>query len=319
MAGPRAPKQGLGNSNPSRPPPPAQSRGTMPLPKRFAKTLEPGLWLVSTPIGNLGDFSPRARDALASCDLILAEDTRMARKLMTAFGINGRVERCDEEATAQGLNRAIEVLNTGGAVCFVPDAGTPGVSDPGERLARGVIDAGHPVRAIPGASALLAGLAVSGLPARQFLFAGFPPTKAGARDSFLAGLAGQTVTLVFFETGPRLAASLEAMSRAFGPREACVARELTKVYEEAVRGSLPDLAARYDRDGPPKGEIVIVVSGANENAVPLAAADLDTAVQAALVSGLSARDTAASVAAATGQPRKAVYARAIALAGQSRP
>jgi 16S rRNA (cytidine1402-2'-O)-methyltransferase len=274
--------------------------------------LEPGLWLVATPIGNLGDFSPRAQATLAGADLILAEDTRMTRKLMGAFGLSGRVERCDEAATAQGLRKALETLEAGGAVAFVSDAGTPGVSDPGERLAAGVIAQGHAVRATPGASALLAGLVVSGLPTRQFLFAGFPPPKQGARRTFLAGLAEQTVTLIFFETGPRLAASLADMAEAFGDRPACVARELTKLHEEARRDCLPALAAHYADAGPPKGEIVVIVGGAPE-AAPLPDAALDALLREAMAAGAGVRDAADQVAARTGRMRRTLYARALAL------
>jgi 16S rRNA (cytidine1402-2'-O)-methyltransferase len=274
--------------------------------------LESGLWLVATPIGNLGDFSPRAQKTLQGADLILAEDTRMTRKLMNLHGIMGKVERCDEAATQQGLIRACDVIVRGGAVAFCSDAGTPGVSDPGERLARGVIDAGFAVRSVPGASAVLTALTISGLPSGQFMFAGFTPTKAGARLTFLRALASIKTTLIFYETGPRLAASLENMLEALGDRPACVARELTKMFEETRRGSLLQLATHYRESGPPKGEIVVVVGGAPEVTLDVSEVDLDALLHQALTS-MRVKEAANEVADKTGLPRRDVYARAVIL------
>ncbi|MEN9856610.1 MAG: hypothetical protein RL186_64 [Pseudomonadota bacterium] len=274
--------------------------------------LEQGLWLVATPIGNLGDFSPRAVKTLSDADLILAEDTRMTRKLMALQGIKGRVERCDEATTAIGLTKALAVLAQGGAVAFCSDAGTPGVSDPGTRVAQGVLEAGFAVRAVPGASAVLTALTVSGLPTDQFFFAGFVPTKAGARARFLSELAHMKATLVFYETAPRLAASLGAMHDAFGDRPACVARELTKMYEETRRGKLSALRALYATQGPPKGEIVVVVGGASDTSLAPDDDRLDDLLVAALATH-SLKDAATSVAEATGVPRRTIYARALAL------
>lgn len=276
------------------------------------KQLESGLWLVATPIGNLGDFSPRAQKTLEAADLILAEDTRMTRKLMALHGIKGRVERCDEAATEQGLHKALVVLQRGGAVAFCSDAGTPGVSDPGERLARGVLNAGHNVRAVPGASAAITALTVSGLPSSQFMFAGFSPTKEGARLSFLRDLATIKASLIIYETGPRLAASLSNMLTVFGDRDACIARELTKMYEETKRGTLSELAAHYTLSGPPKGEIVVVIKGANKEVEQVTDAELDAQLRAALVTH-RVKDAANLVADQTGLPRRDVYARALTL------
>jgi 16S rRNA (cytidine1402-2'-O)-methyltransferase len=274
--------------------------------------LESGLYLVATPIGNLGDFTPRGAKTLTDCDLILAEDTRVTKRLMGLHGISGKVVRCDEAATQAGLAQALRVLEKGGAVAFCSDAGTPGVSDPGERLARGVIEAGYRVLAIPGASAALAALIVSGLPSARFFFAGFAPSKAGARADFFHECAAIPATLIFYETGPRLAESLAAMAKVFGDRPACVARELTKVYEETVRGTLSDLAQRYGASDAPRGEIVVVVGGKNLHTANAQVPDLDGALQEAL-SRLSVKDAAAAVALTTGIARRDVYSRALAL------
>jgi 16S rRNA (cytidine1402-2'-O)-methyltransferase len=274
--------------------------------------LKSGLWLVATPIGNLGDFSARGAKTLEGADLILAEDTRVTRKLMNLMGIAGRVERCDEAVTELGLKRALEVLEAGGAVAFCSDAGTPGISDPGERLARGVIDAGFPVRAVPGASAVLAALTLSGLPSTPFFFAGFPPSKVGARTRFFEDVAQIKVTLVFYESGPRLAASLTSMLAVLGDRPACVARELTKMFEETRRGTLSALSQHYHEQGPPRGEIVVVVAGAQKSEIDISQDHVDNLLRAALAS-YTVKDAANAVAQATGLPRRDVYARAVAL------
>lgn len=279
--------------------------------------LESGLYLVATPIGNLGDFSPRGVRTLSACDLILAEDTRVTKRLMGLHGVTGRVVRCDEAATASGLAAALAVLDAGGAVAFCSDAGTPGVSDPGERLAQGVIAAGHRVLAVPGASAALAALTVSGLPSAQFFFAGFAPAKAGARASFLQEVAGIAATLIFYESGPRLADSLAAMVKVLGDRPACVARELTKLYEETRRGRLSELVDFYAQSGAPRGEIVVVVGGQSAQAPTRETADLDAILSAALTQH-SVKDAAAAIALETGLPRKDVYRRALELNAEMR-
>jgi 16S rRNA (cytidine1402-2'-O)-methyltransferase len=276
--------------------------------------LECGLWLVATPIGNLGDFSPRAQKTLQSADLILAEDTRMTRKLMGLIGISGKVERCDEAATQQGLQKAIAILSRGGAVAFCSDAGTPGISDPGERLTRGVIEAGYQVRTIPGASAAIAALTISGLPTGQFMFAGFSPSKENARLRFFRDLIALKATLIIYETGPRLAASLSNMLAVFGDRHACVAREMTKMYEETRRGLLSDLVAHYGQSGATKGEIVVVVSGAPTHKALMSEPELDAHILAAL-SLHKVKDAANMVADQNGLSRRDVYARALALRG----
>ncbi|MDB5469032.1 MAG: rRNA methyltransferase, partial [Caulobacter sp.] len=201
------------------PPPPALSDAP----------LAPGLYLVATPIGNLRDITLRALDVLNAADLVMAEDTRVTGKLLAAFGLSKKLQRYDEHVADQATPKALALLAQGGRIALVSDAGTPLVSDPGYRLAREAIAAGLPVFPIPGASALLAALTVAGLPTDRFLFAGFPPPKSAARRTFFEELAGLRATLVFFEGGSRVAACLADMAQVFGPREAAVGRELTKL------------------------------------------------------------------------------------------
>src|SRR5690606_14881554 len=224
-----------------------------------ARPVSPGLYLVATPIGNLRDMTLRALDVLAAADLVLAEDTRVTAKLLTAYGLKAKLERCDDHASARAAEVAIERLKAGEVVALVSDAGTPLVSDPGFVVARAVIAAGLPVHPIPGASSLLAALCIAGLPADRVTFAGFLPPKSGARKTMLEELRTARQTLVFFESGPRLADSLADMATVLGPRSAAVARELTKLYEECVRGTLAELAVD-PRCQSPKGEIVVVIA-----------------------------------------------------------
>ena len=282
----------------------------LPPPTLDDAPLAPGLYVVATPIGNLRDITLRALDVLAQADLVLAEDTRVSAKLLQAFGLSARLERCDEHGEARATPRALEVLAAGGRVALVSDAGTPLVSDPGYRVVREAAKAGFPVIPIPGASALLAGLSVSGLPTDRFLFAGFPPPKSAARQTFLAEIAGVRATLVFFEGGSRLAASLADMAQVLGPdREAVVCRELTKLYETIVRGTLAELSGdpRFEA---PKGEIVVLVGPGRETEA--SAADADAALTEALAR-LKPADAAAEVAKALGLPRRELYRRALEL------
>ena len=271
--------------------------------------LAPGLYVVATPIGNLRDITLRALDVLNAADLVLAEDTRVAGKLLQAYGLSAKLERYDEHAAERGGAKALAALAQGKRVALVSDAGTPLVSDPGYRIVREAAAAGYPVFPIPGASALLAGLSAAGLPTDRFLFAGFPPPKRAARRSFLQDLAPIRATLVFFEGGSRLAASLADMAAVFGAREAVVCRELTKLYETLYRGPLTALAADSRLDAP-KGEIVILV-GPGEAAVA-SAGDIDTALADALLR-LRPAEAAAEVAAALGLSRRDVYRRAMAI------
>jgi 16S rRNA (cytidine1402-2'-O)-methyltransferase len=279
------------------PPPPALSEAP----------LAPGLYIVATPIGNLRDITLRALDVLAAADLVLAEDTRVTGKLLKAFGISAKLERHDEHAAERVRPKVLAMLAQGARVALVSDAGTPLVSDPGFRLVREASELNLPVFPIPGASALLAGLSVAGLPTDRFLFAGFPPPKSAARRSFLEELAGIRATLVFFEGGSRLAESLADMAAVLGPREAVVARELTKLYETVIRAPL-DVLAADPRVQAPKGEIVILVGPGRE--AEATAADADAALADALAR-LRPAEAASEVAKALGLNRRDLYRRAM--------
>ena len=283
------------------PPPPALS--DVPL--------EPGLYVVATPIGNLRDITLRALDVLAGCDLLLAEDTRVTGKLLSAYGLSKTMLRYDEHAAERARPRIMAALAAGQSVAQVSDAGTPLVSDPGFRLVKEVIAAGHRVFPIPGPSAALAALALAGLPTDRFLFAGFAPPKGSTRRTFFAEFAPAPATLIFYESGPRLRASLTDMAAVFGDREAVVARELTKLFETAVRGTLSELAADPKLDAP-RGEIVVLVGpGAEQVSTP---EDADAALAEALTR-LPPGEAASEVAKALGLNRRDLYRRAMALKG----
>ena len=277
-----------------------------------ARSVAPGLYLVATPIGNLRDMTLRALDVLAAADLVLAEDTRVTAKLLTAYGLRAKLERCDDHASARAAEIAVERLKAGEVVALVSDAGTPLVSDPGYVVARAAIAEGLSVHPIPGASSLLAALCLAGQPADRVLFAGFLPPKSGARKTMLEELRTGRQTLVFFESGPRLKDSLTDMAEVLGDRPAAVTRELTKLYEEAVRGTLSELAADPRCDAP-KGEIVVVV-GPGEAEVA-SAADADAALAEALTR-LPPGEAAAEVSKALNLPRKPLYKRALEMQGR---
>jgi 16S rRNA (cytidine1402-2'-O)-methyltransferase len=280
-------------------------------PERARLSLEPGLYVVSTPIGNLSDVTHRAAATLSAVSLILAEDTRVTRKLLSALGITGRLASYHDHSGPEAGARALDLIAAGEAVALVSDAGTPLVSDPGYRLVQEAIARGLKVIPVPGASAPIAALSASGLPSDRFLFAGFLPVKAGARASALGALKAVPATLLFFETGPRLAESLAAMAKVLGDRPAVVAREITKLFEEFRRGSLSALAAHYQEAGAPKGEIVVVV-GPPGPAEPPDAADVDEALLAAIAT-LGVKAGAKAVAAQFGLSAQALYARALQL------
>jgi 16S rRNA (cytidine1402-2'-O)-methyltransferase len=273
--------------------------------------LVPGLYLVATPIGNLRDITLRALDVLAGADVILCEDTRVGGKLLAAHGIKGRLERYDEHAAERVRPKALAALAGGGTLALISDAGTPLISDPGYRLVKEAVAQGSAVFPVPGPSASLAALTVAGLPTDRFLFAGFPPPRSAGRRALFAELAPVRATLVFYEGGPRLAASLADMAAVFGAREAAVARELTKLHETVIRGSLADLAAD-PRLAAPKGEIVVVVGPGAE---PAASADEADAALAEAVARVGPARGASEVAKALGLSRRELYARALALKG----
>ena len=276
-----------------------------------------GLYVVATPIGNLRDITLRALDLLAAADVIACEDTRVTEKLMRRYGLAGRRLAYHEHNAERMRPLLIDKLKGGAVVALVSDAGTPLISDPGFKLVRTAIAEGIVVTTLPGASAALAALVLSGLPSDRFFFQGFLPPKQTARRRVLGEIATLSATLIVYETGPRLAATLADMAALLGDRPAAVARELTKLYEELRRGGLAGLAAHYAAADAPKGEIVIVVGGLDESAAreAITADDLDGALGAALAT-MSVKDASAVVAEVTGRPRREVYRRALILAGR---
>jgi 16S rRNA (cytidine1402-2'-O)-methyltransferase len=282
----------------------------------IADPIEPGLHIVATPIGNLGDVTLRALATLAAADAILAEDTRISSRLTSRYEITTPLVAYHEHNAAQSRPRILERLSQGQALALISDAGTPLISDPGYKLVAEAVAAGISVTSLPGASAALTALTLSGLPTDRFFFEGFLPHKSAARRERANALARVPATLIFYEAPGRLAESLADLAAELGPRPAAVARELTKVFEETRRGDLAGLAAEYAAGAPPKGEIVIVVGP--PSAEPVLAPDaLDREILAAL-EALSVKDAAAAVAARTGLPRREVYGRTLQLAGERR-
>lgn len=281
------------------------------------RAIEPGLYIIATPIGNADDITLRALATLRGVDAIACEDTRVTAKLLARHGIAASLLAYHEHNAERMRPVLLERLRRGAAVALVSDAGTPLVSDPGFKLIRAAIGEGLAVTALPGPSAVLTALVLAGLPSDRFLFGGFLPPKEVARRRLLVELARVPATLIFFETAPRLVASLADLAAVLGARQAAVTRELTKLYEEIRRGSLAELAAHYAAAGPPKGEIVLVVAPPSGEAPTLTAETLDARLTAALAE-MSVKDAAAAVANATGLPRRTVYARALELAERSR-
>ena len=273
--------------------------------------LPPGLYIVATPIGNLGDLSPRAAATLRGASRILAEDKRVSAKLLAHCGATAPMSAYHDHSDETLRDRILAELGTK-AVALISDAGTPLISDPGYKLVRDARAAGHTVVTIPGPCAAIAALTLAGLPTDRFLFLGFLPAKAKARAEAIAEVASLRASLVLYETGPRLGESLAALAAGLGPRAAAVAREISKLHEECIAGTLGELAARYT-DAPPRGEIVIVVGPPPESAAA-SDSDLDRALDEALVR-LSPSRAAAEVAAALNVPRKRAYARALERAG----
>jgi 16S rRNA (cytidine1402-2'-O)-methyltransferase len=275
----------------------------------MTERLAPGLHVVATPIGNLGDLSPRAADTLRRADRILAEDTRVTAKLLAHIGARVPMQRYDDHASEADRERIVGELGNK-AFALVSDAGTPLISDPGYKLVRAARAAGHAVHTVPGPCAAIAALTLAGLPTDRFLFMGFLSHKAKARSDAIAEVRRLKATLVLYEAGPRVGDTLAALAEVLGPRDAAVARELTKLYEECVTGSLDELASRYQAV-PPKGEIVIVV-GPPLEAEAASDTEVDRLLQQALAR-LSPSRAAAEVAEQLNIPRKRAYARALEL------
>ncbi len=275
-----------------------------------AGTPEPGLYIVATPIGNLGDMTLRAIGVLSGCALVACEDTRVTGKLLKHFGIKARLQRLDDHAAPEVRARIINEARVS-PVALVSDAGTPLISDPGYRLVREARDAGVTVTSIPGACAAVSALAIAGLPSDRFLFAGFLPVKDKARRDALEGLAQIAATLVFYDTAPRLERSLLTIAELWPDREVAVARELTKLHEECRSGTAASLAAHYAAH-PPKGEIVLLIGPPTAAEAPVL--DADAMLRAALVEAGPGK-AAGMVAKATGLDRAVLYARALELKG----
>jgi 16S rRNA (cytidine1402-2'-O)-methyltransferase len=273
----------------------------------MTKLLAPGLYIVATPIGNLGDLSPRASEILLNADVVAVEDSRVTAGLFRHLGAKGRMLPYHDH-NADAVRPGLVARMASEAVALVSDAGTPLISDPGFKLVRDARDAGHAVTTIPGPCAAIAALTLAGLPTDRFLFLGFLPSKQGARAEAIAEVAAIRATLVLYESGPRLSACLAALAQGLGDREAAVAREITKKFEECVTGSLTQLAARY-AEAPPKGEIVLVVAPPGE-APPASIEDGDAALAEALTR-LPPAKAAGEVAKKLGLDRKALYARAM--------
>lgn len=275
--------------------------------------LTPGLHIVATPIGNAADITLRALDTLRRADAIVCEDTRVTSKLLTRHGIHRPLLSYHEHNAAKMRPILLERVRNGEALAVVTDAGTPLVSDPGFKLVREAAAEGLNVTALPGPSALLTALVLSGLPSDRFLFIGFPPTKTKARRATLAEFKTLSATIILYETAPRLLDTLIDLNEVLGPRDAAVARELTKLFEEVRRGPLPDLVAHYAEADPPKGEIVIVVGPPPDGEGATDDETVDDMLRAALARGLRVREAVVEVVAATGRHRREVYARALAL------
>lgn len=279
---------------------------------------EPGkggrLVLVGTPIGNLEDLSPRALRALQEADAILCEDTRVTAKLASRFDFGAERISCPGPREKERVADLLRRLAAGQTVALVSDAGMPGLSDPGEHLVAAAASAGHDVRVIPGPSAPAAALSLAGIPAVPHVFLGFLPARSGERRRFLESLRGRTETLVWFEAPHRLLESLEDAARTLGPRRACVARELTKIHEEAVRGTLPELAALFRSRGEGRGEVTVVVEGGREEPAAMEDGELDSEIRKALSAGAGKRAAARELARRSGRPTREIYARAVSLA-----
>lgn len=276
-------------------------------PQLMDKPLPSGLHIIATPIGNLGDLSPRAADTLRNADRILAEDTRVTGKLLAHIGAKVPMSRYDDHTSEADREWIVGRLGEE-SIALVSDAGTPLISDPGYKLVRAARAAGHAVHTVPGPSAVIAALTLAGLPTDRFLFLGFLPAKAKAKRDAIAEIANVRATLAIYEAGPRLGETLVALADQLGPREAAIAREISKLHEECVTGTLTELAQRY-ADAPPKGEIVIVV-GPTPEAAEASDEELDAALDQAL-SRQSPSRAAAEVAERLRVPRKRAYARAL--------
>lgn len=280
--------------------------------------LAPGLYVVGTPIGNLGDITCRAKQVLASVDLIVCEDTRVTGKLLRHLGLSRPLCSYHEHNAARVRPALLRRLEAGERLALVSDAGTPCIADPGYRLVREAAERGLPVHAVPGPAAVIAALSVAGLPTDRFLFEGFLPAKRAARRRRLARIADVDATIVLYEAPHRLAETLDDVREVLGDRPAALARELTKLHEQVVRGRLSELRARLGEDIPERGEFVLVVGPSEERPEPAGTADV-TALLRTLMQQSSLRDAVAQAALQTGLAKRQLYALALALRGEAGP
>lgn len=280
------------------------------LPSENKNTLKAGLYLVPTPIGNMSDITVRALDVLSAADLILCEDTRVTKKLLSYYGITRKsLHVYNDHSDERARIAAKESVEAGKIVVLVSDAGTPLISDPGYKLARDALDQGLYVTALPGANAVLPALQLSAQPSDKFAFLGFFPQKQGARQAILSEWAHSGVPIVFYETAPRLLSALEAVQAALGGRDVAVVREISKLYEESRRGPVGDLIAHYTEQGAPKGEIVMVIGPSQHEW-----SDDDVhALMVRTLQSMRTKEAAAHVAGQTGRPKKDLYDLALDL------
>ena len=271
----------------------------------------PALYLVATPIGNLGDITYRAVEILKQCDLVLAEDTRVTAKLFSQFGIKQKIIRADEEVALNAAKIALAAIEDGKIVAMVSDAGTPSISDPGQRVADLIIENGQEVFAIPGASSVLTALVASGFDIKQFSFMGFAPNKSGARQKFFGEFKILKTAIAFFETGPRLLECLKDLEMVLGNRKIAVTRELTKLYEEKRRGNVQNLIEYYNENGAPRGEIVIIIAR-DESEHSFAQNDIETMIKERL-ENMPLKALSKEIAEITGHKSRDIYEMALKL------
>lgn len=282
------------------------------------QSLPSGLYIIATPIGNLGDITLRALETLSKVDIIACEDTRETGKLTSVYDIEAQKVPYHDHNAAEMRPRIVQMIrDEGKAVALLSDAGMPLISDPGYKLVEACVAENLYVTCVPGASASLTGLVLSGLPSDRFTFFGFLPPKSAARRATLAKIKTIPITVIFYETAPRLLECLEDMLEMFGDRPAAVARELTKKFEEVKRDKISNLVAHYRAEGPPRGEIVLIVGGAVEGAEESwSEADIDALLQQLFDEGHSVKDAAGLAAAKSGRKKSDVYERALALKGK---
>jgi 16S rRNA (cytidine1402-2'-O)-methyltransferase len=279
--------------------------------------LPSGLYVVATPIGNLGDLSRRGKETLAAADVVACEDTRVTAKLMTAFLMKKPLVPYHEHNGASMRPKLLERVRNGDVVVLVSDAGTPLISDPGYKLVEEAQDEGLNVVAVPGPSAVTTALSIAGLPTNRFLFMGFPPNKSKARQAWFAAEVNTGASLVFYESAKRLPNCIEDAAEVFGPRRAAVCRELTKKFEEVVRGDLVELRDRYAEIGSPKGEVVVVVEGPAKAKVGTESSIETERLLTLALEHMSVKSAASFVAEVTGEKRKTLYSRALELTNAS--